>query len=97
MADFRKTSVEYLNVDEYATFYSGENRWINKIIKLAQERPDEVQIIDYPENNFGHITAHIPKSWLKISPPKEMNLTEEQRLAAAERMRIARESKQQGE
>jgi len=96
MADFRETCVEYLNVDNCATFYSGEKRWINKIIKLSKERPNDVQIISYPEENEGHICANIPKSWLKISPPKTMNLSDEQRVAAADRMRIARDIKNKG-
>lgn len=87
MADIRETCVEYIEQEITATFYSGERKLINKILKLAEERPDEVKIICMPEYNDGHILAHIPKSWLKISPPAKRTLSEEQRAAAAERMR----------
>ena len=86
MADFKETNLEYLNVDNYATFSSSESKWINKIIKLQQSHPNEVQIQYMPENNHGTILAHVPKSWFKISPPRKREMTDEQRAAAAERM-----------
>ena len=32
-------------------------------------------------------TDEVPSKWLKVSPPKRVNMTEEQRKAAADRMR----------
>lgn len=93
MADFKETMIECLDVDKYATFCSAERRWINRINKLHEQYPDEVQIVYAPEDNCGVIYAHIPKSWMKISPPKKTNMSEEQRVAAAERMRKAREAR----
>lgn len=93
MTDFKETAVGYLNVDDHATFSSAETKWINKILKLQELYPNEVDVKYLPENNNGVIFAHIPKSWLKISPPRQVNLSEEQRLAAAERMAKARRSK----
>ena len=86
MADFKETSVGYLNVDSYAIFSSNEQKWINKIIKLCESHPDKVEIKYFPEDNNGMILAHVPKSWLKVPPPRQMNYTEEQRAAYAERM-----------
>lgn len=96
MADFKETMIEYLDVDKYATFCSAERRWINRINKLHEQYPDEVQIVYAPEDNCGVIYAHIPKSWMKISPPKKTNYTDEQRAAMTERMRKAREIKANG-
>lgn len=93
MADFKETCVEYLDVDDYATFCSAERKWINKILKLKESYPNEVDIREYPETNNGYILAHIPKSWMKVSPPRQVNMTDEQRTAAAERMAAARMSK----
>ncbi len=90
MADFKETCVDYLDVDPHATFCSAERRWVNKILKLKESYPDEVNITAHPENNDGIIVAHIPKKWLKISPPRQVNYTEEQRAAAAERLASAR-------
>lgn len=94
MADIRETCVEYIDQDNHATFYSGERKLINKILKLAETHPNEVEIICMPEDNEGHILAHIPKSWLKISPPKKMNYTDEQKAALAERMRSLHNNKE---
>ena len=90
MADFKETCVEYLDVDDHATFCSAERKWINKILKLKESYPDEVDIREYPETNHGVILAHIPKNWLKVSPPRQVNYTDEQRAALAERMANAR-------
>ena len=93
MSDFKETCVNYLNVDEYATFCSSEKKWINKILALHEKYPDKVKIIRKPEDNGGMIYTHIPKSYIKISPPRQINYTEEQRAAMAERLATAREKK----
>lgn len=90
MADFKETCIEYLDVDKHATFCSSERKWINKIYKLKEKYPNEVHIEVSEEENDGMIIAHIPKSWMKVSPPKKVNYTDEQRAAMAERMRAAR-------
>ena len=93
MSDLKETSVNCLNVDDYATFCSSEKKWINKILNLHQKHPDKVQILHYPEDNGGMIYAHIPKKWLKVAPPPVRNYTEEQKAAMAERLAAAREKK----
>lgn len=93
MADFKETCIEYLDVDTYATFCSSERKWINKIHKLKEAHPEDVEILREPEDNCGVILAHVPKSWMKVSPPKKVDLTEEQRLASAERLKKAREAR----
>ena len=90
MADFKETSFDYLDVDDYAVFCTAERKWINKIIKLKESHPDEVNIKNYPENNGGYIVAEVPKTWFKFGPPRQVNLTEEQRTAMAERLQSAR-------
>ena len=87
----KETCIEYIDEDKIATFYSAERKWINKILRLAEDRPGEVTIIAYPDDNDGAILAHIPKSWMKVSPPAKRTMTDEQRTAAAERLRLARE------
>lgn len=87
MTDFKETAIGYLDVDKHATFSSSERKWINKILKYAESHPDSVHIKCYPEDNFGELVADIPKNWLKISPPRTVNYTEEQRAAMAERMK----------
>ena len=90
MADPKETSFDYLGADTHATFCSSETKYINKILKLKESYPDDVTIQAYPEKNHGMIVALIPKSWLKVAPPRKREMTEEQRAAAAERLSAAR-------
>ena len=94
MADFKETAVGYLNVDDYATFSSDERKWITKIVRLHALHPSKVEITHWPEDNHGTIVAHVPKHWLKISPPRQVNYTDEQKAAMAERLKAAREAKE---
>lgn len=91
MADFKETCMEFLDVDPWATFCSSERKWINKILKLQGQYPNDVEIVCLPEDNGGVILAHLPKTWMKISPPKKVTLTEEQKALRAERMRQVRQ------
>ena len=90
MPDIKETCVNYLDVDDHAVFSSAERKWINKILKLKESHPNDVVVRYHPDDNFGIIVADIPKSWLKISPPRQVNYTDEQRAAIAERMASAR-------
>ena len=93
MIDFKETAIGYLNVDDCATFSSSEQKWINKILKYAESHPGEVRIQCRPEDNFGELVAYIPKSWLKVSPPRKREMTDEQREEAAKRLAAARSKK----
>ena len=82
-----ETGCGYLSEDRILWFSSDEPKWKNRIEALAKEYPDECVITVRPEKNGGCINAKLPASWLKIKPPKKVNLTMEQRMAAAERLR----------
>lgn len=90
MADFKETSIDILSSDDHATFCSSETKWINKILKLKEVNPDKVDIRYLPEDNDGMIVAHIPKNWIKVSPPRKREMTDEQKAALAERLAFAR-------
>lgn len=63
-----------------------ERRLINRILRFAEQKPDDVTIIKRPEENDGCLYCVVPTSWLKITPPRKHEVTEEQKVAAAERM-----------
>ena len=88
--DFKETAFDYLSCDSYASFSTTETKWIRKIKSLQQSHPNDIQILKESEDG---ILVHIPKSWMKITPPRKMTLTDEQRLAAGERMKNARKNK----
>ena len=72
---------------------SDERRWINHIRKLALHNPDDVIILKQPEQNEGFIYAKFPQKWVKVRAPKQVGLTEEQRIAAAERLAAVRQNR----
>ncbi len=63
----------------------------SKLIRLSQKYPNEVKILKI--NSDGSLFAHIPVSYVKISPPKQVS--EEQKAAAAERFKQMWKDKQQ--
>lgn len=82
-----ETSVEYIKGDRYLTWYSDEPKWANRIRQLAADNADVNIISDDGEG----VLAHCPVSWFKPpKPPIKRNMTDEQRQAAAERMKNIR-------
>lgn len=82
-----ETSVEYIKGERYLTWYSDEPKWANRIRQLAADNADVNIISDDGEG----VLAHFPVSWFKPpKPPIKRNMTDEQRQAAAERMKNMR-------
>ena len=79
-----ETSICYTD-KETAWISTDERRWINKLMSL-----EGVTIDRYPEDNDGCLCCRVPVSWIKIGPPRKVVMTDEQREAAAERMRALR-------
>lgn len=90
MADLKETCLNHIGGDGTMTFSSSEKKWINRITKLHEKYPDDVQITYAPEDNGGVIYAQLPANWLKVSPPRQVNYTDEQKAAMAERLAAAR-------
>ena len=88
-----ETACEYLD-DKVMRVYTDERRMITKLLKIAKEHPNEVEIIRLPEENDGCLYFKCPASYLKISPPVKRIMTDEQRIAATERLKSARKMKQ---
>ena len=66
----------------------------NKLLRYAEQRPDEVKIEAL--NQDGSAFIKVPVNWVKISPPRKVS--EEQREAAGERFRkMWGEKKKEGE
>ncbi len=93
MAELKETNIDIVSTQAHATVSSSELKQINKIKKLHEANPEEIEIVIAPEDNYGVIVARMPKSYIKISPPRKVNYTEEQRVAMAERLAAARDKK----
>ena len=90
MNDFEENAIEWLTGQKRAGFTATQKKWVNKLKKYAESHPDDVDVY---VNKDGSVFAHVPVSWIKVSPPRAVNLTEEQKAEAAERLRKAREKK----
>lgn len=55
----------------------------SKLLKYAESRPDEVNHVVV--NKDGSMVCHVPVSYIKVSPPRQVS--DEQKTAARERFR----------
>ena len=72
---------------------SDQQKMINRVRKLAEAYPDQVTVLNQPEQNDGCIYAKMPADWLKLSPPRKIEMTDQQKAELAERLKTARESR----
>lgn len=82
--------LEFVGKSKVATVnLQAHSRLANRLRKL-KEKHSEVEIISDTDDV---LLAHIPTKWIKINPPKNINITEERRQELAERLRKAREDR----
>ncbi|MGN0290925.1 MAG: helix-turn-helix domain-containing protein [Lachnospiraceae bacterium] len=74
--------IEWIKDRDRATLTLSQRRTITRVKKLAGMHPEECQIVAV--NKDGSICAHVPVSWIKISPPAKK--TEKQLEAARKTM-----------
>ena len=87
-----ETACEYTD-DKIMRVSTDEKKMINRLLKFAKDRPNEVEIIRYPEENDGCLYLKCPASYLKITPPIKKTMTDDQRIALQERMKLMRKMK----
>lgn len=69
--DAAENVIEFLKDQEQATVTFTQKRYITRIRRLAAAHPEECRII--VENKDGSIVAHIPVSWVRINPTRELS------------------------
>ena len=86
-----ETSIERVSGDTYCLVYTGERKFINQLNQLAKDYPEvDIRCV----NEDGSMLVRVPFSWFRfVKPPTRRNYTEEQRKAMGERMKKARENK----
>ena len=78
--------------DEFATAYCSDRTWITKMDKLVEKSPELYKVI--AETDYGK-TYRFPKKLLSLrSSIVTREMSEEQKQLAAERLKNAREQKQ---
>ena len=88
MINTAETVFEHLDGKDTWTVSADERTWKNRLAKLAEQNPAEVECV--AQNRDGSVMYHVPASWVKIRPPRKVNMTDEQRAALAERLKSAR-------
>lgn len=91
IGDARENAIEFYENEKTATFSFTQGRYISKIKKLAKQYPDECQIL--AENQDGSIYGHIPTKWVKVSPPRKVEMSEERKEMGRKYLQMAREQK----
>lgn len=89
MEAYNETVLEIEGSRDEWTVCTGQMVWKNRLEKLARENPGQVEHLI--TNLDGSVVYHVPKAWVKISPPRKVTMTDEQKAVSAERLRRWRE------
>lgn len=82
--------IEWVRGGDHAGVTAHSNsRLKSRIEKLAEKFPDKVKII--ARNEDGSIFAHVPISYVKVNPPRQVS--DEFKQESAERLKNARSEK----
>ena len=88
-----ETVFNYCGVGGDGYFSSTEGKFIRRVMQLKEQYPDQVDIISKPEENGGCVYVKMPRSWLKIAPPRKIELSDEEVAKRRERLIVARQRK----
>lgn len=90
-----ENAIEWMDGQKTVTVTVHSQKIRNRILKLAKDHPDKVAVIARPEDRGqnGYLYARIPVGWLKIQPPVQRNLTDEERAELKERAARMRASR----
>ena len=77
MKEIHDKVIEFSTDENAATLLLHKKKYVNRIKKLAESRPDEVELV---ENSDGTICATIPLKWIKISPPRQMTDEDDEKM-----------------
>lgn len=89
MEAYSETAIDHIKGDTHCSVSTGEQAVRNRLAKLAERYPDDVKLVS--NNADGSVYYHIPFKWVKLSPPRKVEMTDEKRVALANRMRAMRE------
>ena len=82
----RETIITYNQEEDVAEVFTYHRALQNKLNKLVGVNQD----IKVLRQDDECATYSVPKSWIKVSPPRQVNYSDEQRAAMAERLAAAR-------
>lgn len=80
-----ENAVEFITGEKTCTVSFTNQKYCNKMKKLYEKNSESFEVFEI--NKDGSVYAKIPLKWLKISVPRTMNMTDEERQKIAERFR----------
>ncbi|MCD7743984.1 MAG: helix-turn-helix transcriptional regulator [Lachnospiraceae bacterium] len=81
--------IDFIKDSDRATVTFSQGRYKSRVEQLAKNRPDECRIM--ARNDDGSLCAQIPVKWVRITPPREVQLTDEQRREIGKRLAKSKE------
>ena len=79
--------IEWLDDEDTISVTFHQKRFVNKIKRLANIDENVTILAENPDNS---IFAHLPISYLKLSPKRKDNISVERKAELAERMKTIR-------
>ena len=67
----KETVIRFDESENTAIVYTCSSSWKGKIEKLIEKYSDQISFLG--SDNFGGVSYSLPKSWIKISPPKVLS------------------------
>ena len=89
--DGKENVIEWTIGSSTASCTVSQRRLITRLKKLAEDYPDEVQILH--ENTDGTIFAHVPLKYVSIRKPRQVDMSEEQKDVLRERLQNLRNNR----
>ncbi len=86
----RETVVTFNEAEPTAAVYTHNPPLIRRLKKLAVEKPKECSLAKVSHEGLAYDFT-VPKAWVKVSPPRKLNLTDEERQKISQRLNTGRE------
>ncbi len=81
----RENAIEWVTGSDRATVTFSQTKYINRVMKIAEDDPKSVTIIKMPEENGGYLLADIDLR--RVSLTKKPKISEDMRQRMAEQLK----------
>lgn len=82
----QETVISFNEEEQIAGIYTHNRALLKKLSALAESKP-ELCKVERVSCDGAAADFIVPKNWIKVAPPRKMNLTDEQRAALAARLK----------
>lgn len=86
----KENSIEWITNDKTATVTFSQPKYINAVMKLAENDPEAVEIIEQPDSNNGYLVAHIDVDRIRIRAKPTFSDKARERMTERAKMNFGR-------